>query len=155
METARGLIIARGPYATLRPVRWLIVLPFERPGLMGLDFADELRALGHEVRTFAYRRDNPLYKNRSTKGAYQRWIRYRLERLCLAWRPSVVLVIKGGPIARADPAREAAARHRLRELLSRQPALDDALRGDRGVRPLLHERALRDAEPRTGRPPER
>jgi spore maturation protein CgeB len=91
-------MIARDPCATLRPVRWLIVLPFERPGLMGLDFADELRALGYEVRTFAYRRDNPLYKNRSTKGAYQRWIRYRLERLCLAWRPSVVLVIKGGPI---------------------------------------------------------
>ena len=41
---------------------------------MGLDFADELRALGHEVRTFAYRRDNPLYKNRPTKGAYQLWI---------------------------------------------------------------------------------
>jgi len=30
-------------------VRWLIVLPSERPGLMGMDFADELRALGHEV----------------------------------------------------------------------------------------------------------
>jgi len=65
---------------------------------MGMDFADELRTLGHEVRTFAYRRDNPLYKNRGTKAAYQHWILRRLERVCLAWRPSVVLVIKGGPI---------------------------------------------------------
>jgi len=63
---------------------------------MGMDFADELRTLGHEVRTFAYRRDNPLYKNRGTKAAYQHWILRRLERVCLAWRPSVVLVIKGG-----------------------------------------------------------
>jgi spore maturation protein CgeB len=80
-------------------VRWLIVLPFERAGLMGVDFADELRAMGHEVRLFAYRRDNVLYKNRSTKGAYQLWILRRLERACLAWQPAVVLVIKGGPIA--------------------------------------------------------
>ena len=93
-----AVMIQRGPCATLRAVRWLVVLPFERPGLMGMDFADELRALGHEVRTFAYRRDNPLYKNRSTKGAYQLWILRRLERACLVWRPSVVLVIKGGPI---------------------------------------------------------
>jgi len=55
-------------------VRWLIVLPFERPGLMGMDFADELRALGHEVRAFEYRKDNALYKNRGTKAAYQLWI---------------------------------------------------------------------------------
>lgn len=79
-------------------MRWLIVLPFERPGLMGTDFADELRALGHEVRTFEYRKDNPLYKNRGTKAAYQLFLLRRLERLCLAWRPSLVLVIKGGPI---------------------------------------------------------
>src|SRR5207245_8653174 len=91
-------MIARGPYATLRPVRWLIVLPFERPGLMGMDFAEELRALGREVRTFEYRRDNPLYKSRSTKAVYQLWILRRLERACLAWRPSVVLVIKVAPI---------------------------------------------------------
>ena len=68
---------------------------------MGMDFAEELRALGRQVRTFAYRRDNPLYKNRGTKAAYQRWILRRLERVCLAWRPSVVLVIKGGPITPA------------------------------------------------------
>jgi spore maturation protein CgeB len=79
-------------------VRWLIVLPFERAGLMGMDFADELRSLGHEVRTFAYRKDNPLYKNKGTKAPYQLWILRRLERLCLAWRPALVLVIKGGPI---------------------------------------------------------
>jgi len=30
-------------------VRWLIVLPFARPGLMGMDFRDELVAMGHEV----------------------------------------------------------------------------------------------------------
>jgi len=82
-------------------VRWLIVLPFEQPGLMGMDFADELLALGHEVRTFEYRRNNPLYKNRGTKSAYQSWILRRLERVCLAWRPSLVLVIKGGPITPA------------------------------------------------------
>src|SRR5215470_20217096 len=83
---------------TLAPMRWLIVLPFERAEHMGMDIRDELRALGHEVRTFAYRRDNPLYKNRGTKAAYQLWILRRLERLCLEWEPSIVLVIKGGPI---------------------------------------------------------
>jgi spore maturation protein CgeB len=79
-------------------VRWLIVLPFARPGLMGVDFGDELTGLGHEVRLFPYRRDNALYKNTPTKGAYQRWILRRLERACRDWRPEVVLVIKGGPI---------------------------------------------------------
>ncbi len=62
---------------------------------------DELRAMGHEVRTFAYRRENRLYKNRSTKAAYQRLILRKLERLCLAWRPTIVLVLKGGPITPA------------------------------------------------------
>jgi spore maturation protein CgeB len=79
-------------------MRWLIVLPFERPEHMGVDFRDELRALGHEVRTFAYRRVNPLYKNVGTKAAYQLWILRRLEGVCLDWRPDLVLVIKGGPI---------------------------------------------------------
>src|SRR6266511_1629239 len=79
-------------------MRWLIVLPFDRPEHMGVDFRDALAAMGHEVRTFAYRRDNPLYKNRGTKAAYQVWILRRLERICLEWRPSLVLVIKGGPI---------------------------------------------------------
>src|SRR5438094_1375723 len=79
-------------------MRWLVVLPFERPEHMGVDFRDELVAMGHEVRTFAYRRNNPLYKNRGTKAAYQLFILRRLERLCHAWRPSIVLVIKGGPI---------------------------------------------------------
>jgi len=79
-------------------VRWLIVLPYARPGLMGVDFAEELRALGHEVRTFAYRRDNPVYKNRGLKTAYQRWIIMRLERACRDWRPALTLVIKGGPV---------------------------------------------------------
>jgi len=79
-------------------VRWLIVLPFARPGLMGVDFGDEVTQLGHEVRLFPYRRDNPLYKNTPTKAAYQKLILRRLERACLDWRPEVVLVIKGGPI---------------------------------------------------------
>jgi spore maturation protein CgeB len=79
-------------------MRWLVVLPFERPEHMGMDIRDEIQALGHEAQTFAYRRDNPLYKNRSTKAAYQIWIRRRLERACLAWRPAAVLVVKGGPI---------------------------------------------------------
>ena len=79
-------------------MRWLIVLPFARPGLMGVDFGDELTRLGHEVRLFPYRRDNPLYKNTPTKAAYQKLILRRLERACLDWRPEVVLVIKGGPI---------------------------------------------------------
>lgn len=82
---------------TVRP-RWLIVLPSERPGLMGMDFADELRARGHEVRTFAYRRENVFYKNVGSKAAYQLWILRRLERECLTWRPALILVIKGGPI---------------------------------------------------------
>jgi spore maturation protein CgeB len=80
-------------------VRWLIVLPFARPGLMGVDFGDELRELGHEVRLFPYRRNNPFYKNTLTKAAYQRLIARRLERRCRDWRPEIVLVIKGGPIA--------------------------------------------------------
>jgi len=79
-------------------MRWLVVLPFDRPEHMGTDFGDELRTLGHEVRTFAYRRDNALYKNRGTKAAYQLWILRRMERLCLDWRPDIVLVVKGGPI---------------------------------------------------------
>jgi spore maturation protein CgeB len=82
-------------------VRWLIVLPFARAGLMGVDFADELGAMGHEVRLFPYRRDNVLYKNRSTKAVYQRVILERLARLCSDWEPAVVLVIKGGPITPA------------------------------------------------------
>lgn len=87
-----------GGCARLRAVRCLVVLPFNRPGLMGVDVADELRERGHDVRLFAYRRDNPLYKNRHTKAAYQIWILRRLERACLSWRPAVVLVVKGGPI---------------------------------------------------------
>jgi spore maturation protein CgeB len=79
-------------------VRWLIVLPFARPGLMGVDFGDELAALGHEVRLFPYRRDNALYKNTPTKAVYQALIRRRLERACRDWRPEIVLVVKGGPI---------------------------------------------------------
>jgi spore maturation protein CgeB len=79
-------------------VRWLIALPFNRAGFMGVDFAEELTAMGHEVRVSEYRRDNILYKNRSTKAAYQRYILRRFERECLAWEPDVVLVIKGGPI---------------------------------------------------------
>ena len=41
-------------------MRWLVVLPFERPGHVDVDFRDELRTMGHEVGTFAYRCDNPL-----------------------------------------------------------------------------------------------
>ena len=79
-------------------MRWLIALPFERPEHMGLDFAAELTTMGHDVRTFAYRRDNPLYKNRPTKSSYQAWITRRLIAACTDWEPDVVLVIKGGPI---------------------------------------------------------
>jgi spore maturation protein CgeB len=82
-------------------VRWLIVLPFVRPGLMGVDFGDELTGLGHEVQLFPYRRDNALYKNTPTKAAYQTLILRRLERACRRWHPDVVLVIKGGPITPA------------------------------------------------------
>ena len=79
-------------------MRWLVVLPFERPEHMGMDFAAELSAMGHEVHTFPYRRDNPLYKNRSTKPAYQRLIIWKLMAACAGWRPEIVLVIKGGPL---------------------------------------------------------
>src|SRR5437870_5261847 len=58
---------------------------------MGVDFGDELRELGHEVRLFPYRRDNALYKNTPTKAAYQRWILRKLERACAEWRPAVAL----------------------------------------------------------------
>ena len=66
---------------------------------MGMDFADELSALGHAVDTFAYRRENVLYKNKPTKAAYQRVLIRRLERRCRTFEPDVVLVIKGGPVA--------------------------------------------------------
>ena len=65
---------------------------------MGMDFADELRALGHVVDTFAYRRENVLYKNKPTKAAYQRVLNRRLEQRGATFAPDVVLVIKGGPI---------------------------------------------------------
>jgi spore maturation protein CgeB len=79
-------------------VKWLIVLPKAQPGHMGMDFAEELRALGHVVDTFAYRRENVFYKNKPTKAAYQRLLNRRLERRCAALAPDVVLVIKGGPL---------------------------------------------------------
>ncbi|HSF07514.1 MAG TPA: glycosyltransferase [Methylomirabilota bacterium] len=79
-------------------MRWLIALGLERAGDFGVDFRDELAAMGHEVRTFAYRRENLLYRNRPTKAAYQRIILARLERECRDWRPAIVLVLKGGPI---------------------------------------------------------
>src|SRR5262249_27255784 len=55
---------------------------------------------------------------------------------------------------RADRPREAEGRLALPQLLSRQPALVDAVRGDRSLRPLLYEGAVCDAEPRAGRAPE-
>ncbi len=79
-------------------MRWVLVVGFEQTADFGLDFRDELLAMGHQVRTFAYRRANILYKNKSTKAAYQLFILRRLERLCLRWRPHLVLVLKGGPI---------------------------------------------------------
>lgn len=79
-------------------MRWLIVLPSAGVGEMGMDFRAELLAMGHDVRMFAYRRRNVLYKNKSTKAAYQLWILRRLERLCMDWEPRVVLVVKGGPV---------------------------------------------------------
>src|SRR5439155_962506 len=66
---------------------------------------EELSGLGHDVRTFEYRKNNPLYKNRGTKGAYQALLIRSLERACLAWQPNLVLVIKGGPITAALIAR--------------------------------------------------
>jgi spore maturation protein CgeB len=79
-------------------MRWVLVVGFEHAADFGLDVRDELAAMGHEVRSFAYRRANVFYNNRTTKAAYQRFILHRLERLCLAWRPHMVLVLKGGPI---------------------------------------------------------
>src|SRR4030095_3923198 len=37
------------------------------------------------------------YKNTPTKAAYQTLILRKLERACAAWRPGLILVIKGGP----------------------------------------------------------
>jgi spore maturation protein CgeB len=79
-------------------MRWLIVMPYARAGLMGMDFAEELTALGHQVEVFPYRRDNVLYKNKPTKAAYQRALNRRLERRSADGRPDVVLVVKGGPL---------------------------------------------------------
>jgi spore maturation protein CgeB len=79
-------------------MRWVLVVGFERAADFGLDVRNELVAMGHEVRSFAYRRANPLYKNRATKAAYQRLILRQLERLCTGWPPHLVLVLKGGPI---------------------------------------------------------
>ena len=79
-------------------MRWLVVLGFAQDDGFGVDFRDELAAVGHDVSVFSYRRRNVLYKNKSTKAAYQLWILRRLERACAAWRPDVVLVLKGGPV---------------------------------------------------------
>ncbi|MFQ5828475.1 MAG: glycosyltransferase [Candidatus Methylomirabilia bacterium] len=79
-------------------MRWLVVLATEQAGGFGVDFRDELATMGHQVRTFAYRRQNVLYKNKSTKASYQAWILRRLERLSFDWQPHLVLVLKGGPI---------------------------------------------------------
>jgi spore maturation protein CgeB len=75
----------------------LIVPPLERADY-GADFREELTARRHEVRTFAYRRQNVFYRNTATKGAYQRLILKGLELRCRAWRPDIVLVLKGGPL---------------------------------------------------------
>jgi spore maturation protein CgeB len=79
-------------------MKWVVVMPYARPGSMGMDFTDELRRLGHAVEPFAYRRDNVLYKNKPTKAAYQSALNRRLERLCTDVGPDVVLIIKGSPI---------------------------------------------------------
>lgn len=86
-------------------MRWLIVVPAIRPGHIGPDFGEALTARGHAVRLFAYRRSNVLYKNKPTKRLYQSWLCARLERLCAAWLPERVMVIKGGPIAPPTIAR--------------------------------------------------
>lgn len=79
-------------------MRWLLVVALERPGDFGLDVRDELEAMGHVVRTFAYRRENLLYKNAATKRPYQKLILRKLEAVCAEWKPEIVLVLKGGPI---------------------------------------------------------
>ena len=79
-------------------MRCLIVSAFVTPDGLGSDFRIELEALGHEVQSFAYRRDNLLYKNKGTKGLYQRWIAGSLERKIIEWQPALVIVFKGGPI---------------------------------------------------------
>lgn len=79
-------------------MRWLIVVPFDRPGDMGVDLGVEFRALGHETSTFSYRRENVFYKNRSTKRAYQQLIARSLVSRAAVVRPDVVLVTKGGPV---------------------------------------------------------
>ncbi|HYE93633.1 MAG TPA: glycosyltransferase [Terriglobales bacterium] len=79
-------------------MKWLVVMPYTRPGTMGPDFADELTALGHTVTQFAYRRDNVLYKNKPAKALYQQAISRRLARVARQLRPDVVLVIKGAAL---------------------------------------------------------
>ncbi|MFQ5899250.1 MAG: glycosyltransferase [Candidatus Methylomirabilia bacterium] len=79
-------------------MRWLVVSGFEQAGGFGVDVRDELAAMGHDVQMFPYRRKNPLYKNRLSKATYQRLISWSLERLCVRWRPQIVLVLKGGAI---------------------------------------------------------
>ena len=91
-------------------MRCLIVTAFATPDGLGADLRIELEALGHEVRGFAYRRDNPLYKNKGIKELYQRWIVRSLEREIDAWRPQLVIVMKGGPIG-PDLIRRAKRRH--------------------------------------------
>ena len=79
-------------------MKWLVVMPYARPGAMGADFADELAAAGHTVARFGYRRDNLFYKNKPVKAFYQRALGRRLERLAIGFRPDVMLVIKGGAL---------------------------------------------------------
>ena len=80
-------------------LRWLVLLGVEHAVDFGLDFRDELRTMGHEVRTFAYRRENVFYKNRTTKALYQRLILRRFERMAADWRPHLIVALKASPIS--------------------------------------------------------
>ena len=143
----------RDPCATLPRVRWLIVLPFARPGLMGVDFGDELttaRPRGPALRLPA--RQSPLQEH-ADQG--------RLPALdpapARARGAALPARRRAGDQGRTDHARaratdQGAARRRLRQLLSRQPAVDDPVRVHRGLRPVLHQGALRHAQPPGRRP---
>ena len=73
-------------------MRWLIVMPYARPGAMGIDFAEELRSLGHVVETFAYRVVSVRAYPKSELPA---------DVYSVRGPPRLVLVTCGGPFDRA------------------------------------------------------
>ena len=93
------------PCATLRPVRWLVVLPFERPGLMGMDFADELTRASATRSDVRVPQGQPPLQEPGHESGVPGWILRALERACLAWHPPSSSSSRAAPSPRLTSSR--------------------------------------------------